>query len=94
MMVDSVIHSHILSFQQILVDGPFGAPASDIFRAEHAVLICTGIGVTPFSAILQSIMYRYNDIRRRCPGCKLRWNEDMSSHSSTKNLKKVTFMKY
>ena len=38
---------------EIHVDGPFGAPASDIFRAEHAVLICTGIGVTPFASILQ-----------------------------------------
>ena len=38
---------------EIHVDGPFGAPASDIFRAEHAVLIGTGIGVTPFASILQ-----------------------------------------
>ena len=38
---------------EIHVDGPFGAPASDIFRSEHAVLIGTGIGVTPFASILQ-----------------------------------------
>jgi hypothetical protein len=24
---------------QIYIDGPFGAPASNIFRAEHAVLV-------------------------------------------------------
>ena len=38
---------------EMYVDGPFGAPSSDIFRAEHAVLIGTGIGVTPFASILQ-----------------------------------------
>ena len=43
----------------IYIDGPYGAPASNIFRAHHAVLIATGIGVTPFSSILQSIMHRY-----------------------------------
>lgn len=44
---------------KIYIDGPFGAPASNIFRAHHAVLIATGIGVTPFSSILQSIMHRW-----------------------------------
>ena len=44
---------------EIFVDGPFGSPSSNIYRAEHAVLIGTGIGVTPFASILQSIMHRY-----------------------------------
>lgn len=44
---------------EIYVDGPYGAPSSYIFRAQHAVLIGTGIGVTPFASILQSIMHRY-----------------------------------
>ena len=44
---------------EIFLDGPFGSPASNIYRAEHAVLISTGIGVTPFASILQSIMWRY-----------------------------------
>lgn len=35
------------------IDGPYGAPASNFYQASHAVLIATGIGVTPFSAILQ-----------------------------------------
>jgi NADPH oxidase 1 len=35
------------------VDGPFGAPAEDVFRKEVAVLIGTGIGVTPFASILK-----------------------------------------
>ena len=41
-----------------MVDGPFGSPSSNIYRAEHAVLIGTGIGVTPFASILQSIAFR------------------------------------
>ena len=41
-----------------MVDGPFGSPSSNIYRAEHAVLVGTGIGVTPFASILQSIAYR------------------------------------
>ena len=42
----------------VFIDGPFGAPTSQIFHAQHAVLIGTGIGVTPFASILQSIMHR------------------------------------
>ena len=43
---------------EIYIDGPFGSPSSNIYRAEHAVLIGTGIGITPFASILQSIMHR------------------------------------
>ena len=46
-----------------MVDGPFGSPSSNIYRAEHAVLVGTGIGVTPFASILQSIAYRWNIMR-------------------------------
>ncbi|XP_014235991.1 NADPH oxidase 5 [Trichogramma pretiosum] len=41
------------------IQGPFGTPSSHIFQAQHAVIIATGIGVTPFASILQSIMHRY-----------------------------------
>ncbi|KAG5459331.1 MAG: hypothetical protein BJ554DRAFT_277 [Olpidium bornovanus] len=37
------------------VDGPFGAPASDVFCHETAVLIGAGIGVTPFASVLKTI---------------------------------------
>ncbi|GAA5939361.1 hypothetical protein JCM1841_006714 [Sporobolomyces salmonicolor] len=40
------------------VDGPFGAPAEDVFKAEVAVLVGTGIGVTPFASILKNIWYK------------------------------------
>lgn len=44
---------------EIFIEGPYGAPSSHIFGAQHAILIGTGIGVTPFASILQSIMHRY-----------------------------------
>lgn len=39
----------------IRIDGPYGAPAEDVFHCETALLIGTGIGVTPFSSILKNI---------------------------------------
>ena len=40
---------------QLRVDGPYGAPAEDVFKNEIAVLIGTGIGVTPWASILKNI---------------------------------------
>lgn len=40
---------------RLCVDGPYGAPAEDVFKKEVAVLIGAGIGVTPFSSILKDI---------------------------------------
>jgi NADPH oxidase len=42
----------------IRIDGPYGAPAEDVFNSEVAVLIGAGIGVTPFASILKHIWYR------------------------------------
>ncbi|KAH8435285.1 putative NADPH oxidase (NoxA) [Aspergillus melleus] len=39
------------------VDGPYGAPAEDVFENEVAVLIGTGIGVTPWASILKNIWH-------------------------------------
>lgn len=39
----------------IRIDGPYGAPAEDVFDNEIAVLIGTGIGVTPWASILKNI---------------------------------------
>ncbi len=41
----------------IRIDGPYGAPAEDVFENEIAVLIGTGIGVTPWAAILKNIWH-------------------------------------
>ncbi|XP_060534326.1 NADPH oxidase 5 isoform X2 [Cylas formicarius] len=74
---------------EIYIDGPYGAPSSHIFRAQHAVLIATGIGVTPFASILQSIMHRYWKARHTCPRCKFSWASDIPA--SIMNLRKVDF---
>lgn len=42
----------------VRIDGPYGAPAEDVFKCEVAVLIGAGIGVTPFASILKHIWYR------------------------------------
>jgi NADPH oxidase len=42
----------------VRIDGPYGAPAEDVFNNEVAVLIGAGIGVTPFASILKHIWYR------------------------------------
>ena len=52
---------------EIFLAGPYGAPASGLFyrQVDHAVLIATGIGVTPFASILQSIMFKFGESRKR-----------------------------
>jgi len=74
---------------EIYIDGPFGSPSSNFYRAEHAILIGTGIGITPFASILQSIMHRYWQVKKKCPKCDYQWSDDISS--SMFNLKKVDF---
>jgi len=73
----------------IFVDGPFGCPASNVYRAQHAVLIGTGIGVTPFASILQSIMHRYWEIKQSCPNCNYKWSSNWEQ--SMFRLQKVDF---
>ncbi|KAJ7352289.1 FAD-binding domain-containing protein [Mycena albidolilacea] len=47
----------------VRIDGPFGAPAEDVFDNQVAVLIGAGIGVTPFASILKDIYYRQRENR-------------------------------
>jgi NADPH oxidase len=47
-----------LSLPAVRIDGPFGAPAEDVFDVEVAMLVGAGIGVTPFASILKDIWYR------------------------------------
>ncbi|ESO98417.1 hypothetical protein LOTGIDRAFT_159226 [Lottia gigantea] len=55
---------------KIYIDGPFGTSAREIFDTEHAVLVGSGIGVTPFASILQSILHRFQSATRTCPKCQ------------------------
>merc|ERR1712013_433614 len=82
--------THLEKPLEIYIDGPFGSPSSNIYRAEHAVLISTGIGVTPFASILQSIMHRYWDIKQSCPNCNYKWSNNIEE--SMFSLKKVDFI--
>jgi predicted ferric reductase len=47
------------------IDGPYGSPSTHIFETKFAVVIGAGIGVTPFAAILDSILRRHRQGDRR-----------------------------
>ena len=75
---------------KVRLDGPYGSPSSHIFHTQHAVLIATGIGVTPFASILQSIMLRYTEAQRSCPSCAHSWSDPIPPR--VMKLRKVDFM--
>ena len=64
---------------EIFLAGPYGAPASGLFyrQVDHAVLIATGIGVTPFASILQSIMFKFGESRKRLPNISISQSYDL-----------------
>lgn len=41
--------------QRVHVDGPFGAPCQWFYQYDHAIVVATGIGITPSSAILDEL---------------------------------------
>ena len=45
------------SMPKLRVDGPYGAPAEDVFNNEIAVIIGAGIGVTPWTSVLKNIWH-------------------------------------
>ena len=55
---------------QCFIDGPYGTSSREIFDSDHAVLVASGIGVTPYASILQSIMHRYTASKMDCPHCQ------------------------
>jgi NADPH oxidase 5 len=42
------------------LDGPYGTCSRQIFSCEHPILVASGIGVTPFSSILQHFWHNYS----------------------------------
>ena len=60
----------------MFIDGPYGTSTREIFETEHAVLICSGIGVTPYASILQNMMSKYKTSKQTCPQCEHSWYED------------------
>ena len=65
-------------------NGPFHAPANEFFNAEHAVLIATGIGVTPMTSILHTLQFRQHCIAQLWP--------DYYVQRLQGNLRKVDFI--
>ncbi len=47
---------------EVRIDGPYGAPAADVFKAEVAVLVGMGIGkcVAPYCVITDKETHRIN----------------------------------
>lgn len=48
---------HGQEMPRLRIDGPYGAPAEDVFDNEIALLVGTGIGVTPWASILKNIWH-------------------------------------
>ncbi|KAJ8324134.1 hypothetical protein BDV3_001992 [Batrachochytrium dendrobatidis] len=48
-----------MDLPEIRIDGPYGAPAEDLYNYKVAVLVGAGIGVTPAASLLKSVWYRY-----------------------------------
>ncbi|XP_072020826.1 uncharacterized protein [Amphiura filiformis] len=61
---------------RVYIDGPYGTPTRRVFQAEHAVLVATGIGITPFASVIQSILHRYRRCKTSCPRCNISWPVD------------------
>lgn len=58
-----------ITLPKVRIDGPYGAPAEDVFSGQVAVLIGAGIGVTPFASILKHVWWQQKkgnlrDLRR------------------------------
>lgn len=70
----------------VYINGPFGSASGQIFQAQHAVLICTGIGVTPFASVLQAIFHRYINQCFVCPNCETTCFQDPSDTFSIKKV--------
>lgn len=52
--------SRLKGAQVVNVDGPYGAPCQQFYQYDHNIVVATGIGVTPSSALLDD-MYRDTD---------------------------------
>jgi len=51
-----------------LIDGPYGTPSDKVFESKVAILVGTGIGVTPYSSILKSLLHKiYTDKSKNHP---------------------------
>jgi NADPH oxidase len=89
----SVIHARLQSREmpEILVEGPYGSPAEDIFGNEVAVLIGAGIGVTPWASVLKSLWHmrepRFDQMGHRLRHVEFIWTcRDLTMFEWFQNL--------
>ena len=61
--------------QIVNIDGPFGAPCQQFYQYDHTIVIATGIGVTPCSAILDD-MFRNKEHPWACSSDDVRRGSD------------------
>lgn len=56
---DGINKSNMSKLPTLRIDGPFGAPAEDLYKYKVACLIGAGIGITPAAALLKSVWYKH-----------------------------------
>ena len=61
------------------IDGPFGAPAQRFYDFDRSLIIGSGVGITPFSAILTDIEQQFNN--KQDPWSKSRLRRAWSDRS-------------
>ncbi|CAF4235310.1 unnamed protein product [Rotaria sp. Silwood2] len=67
----SQVESSIQSSKKLIfINGPYSSCARYIFDCKHAVLIGSGIGITPYASILSSLMARFRTLRTVCKHCQ------------------------
>jgi NADPH oxidase len=59
---------------RLRVDGPFGAPASDVFSYDRVVVAATGVGITPWISVLRTMLHGRNEGPRRLQRVDLVWS--------------------
>jgi respiratory burst oxidase len=60
------------------IDGPFGAPAQQFYDYDYSLIIGSGIGVTPFSAIINDLEDQLLDTDGRDPWAERRRSRSVS----------------
>lgn len=49
------------------IDGPFGAPAEQFRGYDHLIFVASGVGVTPFSSIMITLLYELKKTETKLP---------------------------
>ena len=75
----------------IIINGPYSSCARYIFDSKHVILICSGIGITPYASILSSLIAQFRASRIICKHChRISYNDD--GFWANHRLKKVDFI--